>query len=176
MTAARNVMNVPCVQLPCMNAIASDRTAAAQSPPRPAQSISGDEIDCTATDRMFAVSSRSAALAKPRHLPQLHAERLHDAVARDRLVHDVLNLRQLVLPLARRLAHPAPDASRGADNHRHKQQQHPRHPAAHHDHRADHEQQREELLQKIASTVDIAVCTRSMSLISVEISMPVLCR
>ena len=98
-TDARNVINVPVV-MPC-NICCRPKKSSIAIATAPRASISGDEIDCTATDFMFAVSSRLGRAAKALHLPQLHAKRFDDAVAGDGLVDDVLNLCQLVLPTAR---------------------------------------------------------------------------
>ena len=84
------------------------------------------------------------------HLPPLHAESLDDAVARDGFVQDVLDLRQLVLPGACGGAHAAADATRGGDNDRHKQQQHPGQLTAIVDGGAGHEHERKNLLQSVA--------------------------
>ena len=63
----------------------------------PKISISGELIAAAATERRFALNKRCAALAKSSNLPRLHAESLHDAIAGDGLVKNVLNVGQLVL-------------------------------------------------------------------------------
>src|ERR1700733_3016317 len=105
-------------------------------------------------DRRYAHRLQIRAKNPPRrppkavHLPQFHPERLHDPISRNRLVKYVLNLGQLVLPLPRRLSNPPSNPSRRRDHNRHKQQQNPRHPAAQRNHRGNHKDQREDLLQK----------------------------
>ncbi len=101
-----------------------------------------------ATERRLARNSRCAALAKARDLPGLHAERLHDAVAGDGFVKNVLDVGQFVLSLARGLAHPAPDPSRREDDEGNKQQQHPGQFSAQQHHHERGENQGKELLQE----------------------------
>jgi ABC-type multidrug transport system fused ATPase/permease subunit len=68
--------------------------------------------------------------AEARDLPRFHAEGLHDPVAGNRLMKDVLNVCQLILPLARGVPNAAADLSCGVHNERYEQQQDPRQFAA----------------------------------------------
>ena len=77
-------------------------------------SISGELIACARTERRLAWKSRRAASLKRVSLPELHREGLHDAIAGDGLVQDVLDLGQLVLPVARGVPNASPH--RGARN------------------------------------------------------------
>ena len=62
---------------------------------------------------------------KARILPPLHAEGLHNAVAGDGLVQNVLDIGQLVLPGAGPVTHLPADACPGKNDERNKQQQQP---------------------------------------------------
>ncbi len=147
-TAPRNVTKPPALS-PCRT-LSRPRYRSSAIATAPRKSISGELIDCTATDRIFRAQQTIRSVAEPAHLPEFHAKRLHNPVPCDRLVHDVLNLGQLVLPCPRRRPHPPPNPSGRAKDDRDKQQQNPRHFAAYQNHYADHEDQREQLLQKVA--------------------------
>ncbi len=81
-------------------------------------------------------------------LPEFHREGLHDAIAGDGLVQDVLDLGQLVLPMAGGVANATPHTACGADHHRNEDDQHPGQLAAHDDNNACRKDQGEELLQE----------------------------
>ena len=101
-----------------------------------------------ATERRLARNRRRAALPEARHLPVLHVEGFHDAIAGDGFVQNVLDFGQLVLAAARGVAHAAADLARRKDNHGHEQKQHPGQiPAQDHHHNRDGNKS-EELLQK----------------------------
>ena len=88
-------------------------------------------------------------LAEAQQLPELHVESLHDAIAGDRLVQDVLNVGQLVLPAARGPAHVTSDPENGRRRDDTKHWQHPGQLAPERDHDHHHAGQRAGLLQKI---------------------------
>ena len=92
----------------------------------PRISISGELIANAATSRRFARNSRRAAARKRSNFPVLHAERLDDAVARNRFVKNVLDFGELVLSAPRRCAHLPADFFGRIQNHGQEQQQHPR--------------------------------------------------
>ena len=108
--------------------------------------------------------------------PSLHVEGLHDPVAGDGLVQNVLNFRQLVLSVARGVADAAADLPRRKYDDWHEEQQDPGElaseiippPAA-------TERKVKNCCRNSASTLDMANCTRSMSLMMVESNVPVVC-
>ena len=81
-------------------------------------------------------------------LPFLHGKRLDDPVPGDRLVQNVLDIGQLVLPASRRSAHSPADFSRRVKNRRDEKQQHPRQLASQQDNNCRSEQKCKKLLQE----------------------------
>ena len=65
-------------------------------------------------------------ITKAREFPSFHTEGLHDAVAGDSLVKNVLDIRQLVLPTTRSTAHPPTNSPSRQNNEGHEQEQQPR--------------------------------------------------
>ena len=115
-------------------------------------------------------------LLEAQNLPQLGVEGLHDAVAGDRFMQNVLNLGQLVLAGAGAGAHFAADLARGGDDHGNKQQQRPAQLPAQLDDQAPARRRKvKNCCRKSPITELTAVCTRSTSLISVERMVPVAC-
>ena len=102
------------------------------------------------TLRRLARNSRRAAVLEAQYLPQLGVEGLHDAVAGDGLMQDVLNLGQLVLPGAGARPHLAPDFARRSNHHRDKQQQRPAQFSAQADDQHQADEEREKLLEELA--------------------------
>ncbi len=115
----------------------------------PKMSISGELMAAARTERRLARNSRSAASRKRTHLPELHAEGLHDAVAGDGLVQNVLDLGQLVLSVARGVRTRPPILRRRIDDDGNEQQQHPGQLAAQQDDHERGEDKGEELLQEL---------------------------
>ena len=82
-------------------------------------------------------------------LPEFHAEGLHDAIAGDGFVQDVVDLGELVLPAAGGVADAAADAMHRDHDERNEQQQHPGQLAAEQDNHDGGEDQGKELLQEL---------------------------
>ena len=116
----------------------------------PMVSISGELMDWMRTLRRLARNRRRAALLEAQDLPEFGVECLHDAVAGDGLVQDVLDLGELVLAGAGAGAHFAANLARRGDDHRNKQQQRPAQMAAQRDHQHEADDEGEELLQEFA--------------------------
>src|SRR6187402_3504 len=98
----------------------------------------------------FEVGTEEAArgCTEARHLPAFHAEGLHDAVARDGFIQDVLDLCELVLAASSRLAHATTDPPRRRDDDGNEKQKDPRHAATNNDRDRDHKNEGEDLLEK----------------------------
>ena len=91
-------------------------------------------------------------------------------------MQDVLNFRQFVLAVARGVAHAGTDFARRDNNHGNEQKQHPGQISAqNHDHAATEKTKVKNCCRSSDSTVDMAYCTRSMSLMMVESRVPVVC-
>ncbi len=83
-------------------------------------------------------------------LPALHAEGFDDAVAGDGFVEDVLDLGELVLPLARGAADAAADFAGGEQDDGDEEEDDPGEPAAVDDDDAGEEEEGEDLLERVA--------------------------
>ena len=79
----------------------------------PKISISGELIAAAATERRLARNRRLRGAAKSRDFPRLPAEGLHDAVAGDGLVQNILHVGQLILSAPSGGAHATPNADGG---------------------------------------------------------------
>ena len=102
------------------------------------------------TLRRLARNSRLAARLK-RRISQISVlKRLHDAIARDGFVQDVLNLGQLVLAGARAGADFPADLARRGDHHWNEQHQRPAQMAAETNYENDSDKESKELLKKLA--------------------------
>jgi hypothetical protein len=141
----------------------------------PNVSISGELMAAAATDRRLARKQALRRLAESRHFPRFHAEGLHDAVAGDGLMQNVLHVGQLVLPACVWSTDAAADAHGRENDDWDKQQQHPGQLAAQNDTRTAVKINVKNCCRNSASTLDMANCTRSMSLMMVEIRVPVVC-
>ena len=113
--------------------------------------------------------------AKAVDLPALHAECLHDRIAHDGFLHDVLDLGQLVLPAPSRLAHAAANARvestmMGTKMSSTQDMRPPTTMTA-----PTMKISVKSCCRKSLMTPDIAVCTRSTSLMSVEMRVPDVC-
>ena len=104
---------------------------------------------CARTELQIRPEEPPRCLLEARHLPALHREGLHDAIAGDGLVQDVLDLGQLVLPMPRGVPHASSHPPRRTDDHRHEEEQHPCQLAAHDDDEPRGEDEGKELLQKL---------------------------
>ena len=137
-------------------------------------SISGEESDGDANRAQIGAKQAAGGVAEAPHLPVLHAEGFDDTDAGDRLVQDVLDLRQFVLAPASGMPHPGADLARRHENKGHEDQQHQgelvgpgKSPTP------ISKIKVKNCCRNSARTVDSAICTRSMSLMVVESRVPV---
>src|SRR6185437_4693237 len=89
-------------------------------------------------------------ISKTHTLPCFHGERLHDAVARNRLVQNVLNVSKFVLSFTGSGAHSSADLSGRHDHERNEDDQNQRQLVSQPDHHTDHKNQGKKLLQKLS--------------------------
>ena len=138
----------------------------------PMMSIIGELMAAALTERRLALEQAPRCLAEAPGLPCLHAEGLHDADAGDGLVQDVLDLGQLVLSVARGRAHPSPmrlaEAITKGTKISSTQLSLPRTKTT-----TPMKMKVKNCCRNSASTVDMANCTRSMSLTIADSSVPV---
>ena len=141
----------------------------------PKISISGELTAAAATERRFARNRRRAALRKRATSHDLHAEGLDDAVAGDGFVQDVLDLGELVLAAAAWCAH-VPADFRWTETEmtgRNSSSTQASFPPSSTTTTAAVKIKVKNCCRNSASTLDMAYCTRSMSLMMVESSVPV---
>jgi hypothetical protein len=117
--------------------------------------------------------TNAAPPAKSRYFPRFHIEGFHDAVAGNGFVQNVLHVGQLILSAPGRAADAAADLARRKNDERDEEQQRPGQlPAQHHHQHGGKDRKVKNCCRNSASTLDMAYCTRSMSLMMVEIRVP----
>ena len=87
---------------------------------------------------------------KFREFPCLHAKGLHDAVARDGLVKNVLDIRKLVLTATSRASDTMPDFPSRENDEWDEQKQQPREFLPLHNHHGNRENEGEQLLEGLS--------------------------
>ena len=132
-------------------------------------------MDWIRTLRRLALEQAAGGAAGKQDLPQFGVEGLHDAMAGDGFVEDVLDFRELVLAGAGAGAHLTANFARGGDDDRNEEDERPTEDATEANDKDESDQEGEELLQEFADDGADRECTRSTSLISVERMVPVAC-
>ena len=144
-------------------------------PIAPKTSIKGELIAMRSHRTEIRTEKAGGCFAEPGNFPVFRVEGLHDPVAGDAFVQNVLNFRQLVLAMPRGVTHARTDLARREHNHGDEQKQYPRKISAQNHDQAAVKMKVKNCCRNSASTVDMAYCTRSTSLMMVESSVPVVC-